>query len=80
MPLLNIDQYPMNTDLWPIGNKHENKNQDAGFVGIGGGDFTTHGWPIGKTGRKNCEGKATQGNGMIYVNKTIPVPQAVPCN
>jgi len=36
--------------------------------------FTTHGRPIGKTGRKNRERKATQGHGMIYVNKSIPVP------
>jgi len=36
--------------------------------------FTTHGQPIGKTGRKNRERKATQGNGMIYLNKSIPVP------
>jgi hypothetical protein len=37
-------------------------------------DFTTHGQPIGKTRRKNCEGKATQDIGMIYINKSIPVP------
>jgi len=36
--------------------------------------FTTHGQPIGKTGRKNRERKATQGIGVIYVNKSIPVP------
>ncbi len=37
--------------------------------------FTTHGQPIGKTGRTNRERKATQGEGMIYVNISIPVPQ-----
>lgn len=36
--------------------------------------FTTHGQPIGKTGRKNCERKATQGDGIVYINKSIPVP------
>ena len=36
--------------------------------------FTAHGQPIGKTGRKNRERKATQGEGMIYVNISIPVP------
>jgi len=40
--------------------------------------FTTHGQPIGKTGRKNREGKATQGDVMIYVNKSIPVPHVCP--
>jgi hypothetical protein len=38
--------------------------------------FTTHRQPIGKTGRKNRERKATQGIGMIYVNKSIPVPHS----
>ena len=28
----------------------------------------------GKTGRKNRERKTTQNDGMIYVNKSIPVP------
>jgi hypothetical protein len=40
--------------------------------------FTTHGQPIGKTGRKNRERKATQGDGIIYVNKSIPVPYVSP--
>jgi len=34
--------------------------------GTGTWHFTTHGQPIGKTGLKNRERKATQGDGMIY--------------
>jgi hypothetical protein len=37
--------------------------------------FTTHGQPIGKTGRKNRERKATQVDGIVYVNISIPVPK-----
>ena len=36
--------------------------------------LTTYGQPIGKKGRKDCEEKGTQDDGMIDVNKAIPVP------
>jgi hypothetical protein len=36
--------------------------------------FITCGQPIGKTGRKNRERKSTQGDGIVYVNKSILAP------
>ena len=38
--------------------------------------FTTYGRPIGKKGRKDCEGKGTKDDGMIDGNKSIPVPHS----